>query len=66
MTKVTPTSARKSDHLQINLEDELHSGFSTGLERLHFTHNAVPELDYNQIDVSTTFLGKSLSIPLLI
>lgn len=66
MSKVTPTSARKSNHLQINLEDELQSGLSTGLERLRFTHNAVPELDFNQIDISTTFFGKSLSLPLLI
>jgi isopentenyl-diphosphate delta-isomerase len=66
MSKVTPTSARKSDHLQIAIEEDLQSGLSTGLELLRFTHNAVPELDLNQIDISTTFFNKRLTLPLLI
>ncbi|NQV14372.1 type 2 isopentenyl-diphosphate Delta-isomerase, partial [bacterium] len=31
-----------------------------------FIHNALPELDLQEIDTSTTFLGKKLSFPLLI
>jgi len=66
MSKVTPTSARKSNHIRINIEEDVRSDLTTGLERLRFTHNAVPEIDLRQIDPSTTFLGKPLSFPLLI
>jgi len=66
MSKVTPTSTRKTNHIRINLEEEVQSDLTTGLERFRFTHNAVPEIDFHQIDPSTTFLGKHLSFPLLI
>jgi isopentenyl-diphosphate delta-isomerase len=66
MSKVTPTSARKDDHIRINLEQDVQSGLSSGLERYHFIHNALPEIDIEKIDLSTTFLGKRLSCPILI
>ncbi len=66
MTKVTPTSIRKSDHIRINLEQDTQSGLTTNLERYHFAHNAVPELNLDEIATSMMFLGKQLAYPLLI
>jgi isopentenyl-diphosphate delta-isomerase len=66
MTKVTPTSSRKDDHIRINLEQDVQSALSTGLERLHFSHNAVPEINLRDIELSSTFLGKTFSAPILI
>lgn len=66
MSKVTPTSKRKSDHIRINLEEAVDSGLTTGLERLHFEHNAVPELNLDDITLDCEFLGKPLQAPLLI
>ncbi|MEJ2549257.1 MAG: type 2 isopentenyl-diphosphate Delta-isomerase [Anaerolineales bacterium] len=66
MTKVTPTSDRKKDHIRINLEQDTRSGLTTNLENYHFKHNAVPELNLEEIATSTTFLGKPLTCPLLI
>ena len=34
MEEVTPISARKSDHIRINLEEDVRSGLTTGLEAL--------------------------------
>ena len=45
MAKVTQTSSRKYDHIRINLEDNVSSGLTTGLERFHFVHEALPEID---------------------
>jgi isopentenyl-diphosphate delta-isomerase len=39
---------------------------TTGLERYRFTHCCLPELDRQDIDLLTTFLGKPLGAPLLI
>lgn len=66
MSKVTPTSRRKADHIQVSLEREVQSGLRTGLDDLRFEHNALPEIDMNEIDTSVNFLGKQLRIPILI
>jgi isopentenyl-diphosphate delta-isomerase len=66
MTEVTGTSARKADHIRINLEEDVRSGLTTGLERYHFVHQALPELDLKAVDTQTTWFGKTLRLPLLI
>jgi isopentenyl-diphosphate delta-isomerase len=66
MSKVTRTSKRKSDHVRINLDEDVRSGVTTGLENVRFKHNALPELNLEHVQTGTTFLGKSLSVPLLI
>ncbi len=66
MSKVTPLSSRKSDHIRINLEEDVRSGLTTGLERYRFNHRAVPELDLGAIDLAQTLFGKTLRAPLLI
>ena len=57
---------RKADHIRINLDHDVSSSLTTGLERYRFIHQAVPELDLAQVDTATTLLGKRLSAPLLI
>ncbi len=69
MAKVTPdvsTSARKADHIRINLEEDVRSGLTTGLERYHFIHQALPELDLAAVDTRVQWFGKTLAAPLLI
>ncbi|MCC6187510.1 MAG: type 2 isopentenyl-diphosphate Delta-isomerase [Anaerolineales bacterium] len=66
MTEVTGTAARKADHIRINLEEDVQSGLTTGLERYHFIHQALPELDLAAVDASVSWFGKRLRAPLLI
>lgn len=66
MAEVTGTTARKADHIRINLEEDVRSGLTTGLERYRFVHQALPELDLAQVDTSVTWFGKRLRSPLLI
>jgi isopentenyl-diphosphate delta-isomerase len=70
MVKVTPqptTESRKADHIRINLEENVQfPNTSTGLEKYKFMHQALPELNLEDIDTSMTLFGKSLSAPLLI
>lgn len=66
MSKVTQTSSRKSDHIRINLEENVDSGMTTGLERFHFVHEALPEINLEEIDLSVEVFGKKLLSPLLI
>ena len=57
---------RKSDHIQISLNEDVSSALTTGLEKLHFTHQALPEMNFEEIDPSFVLLGKDISFPLLI
>jgi isopentenyl-diphosphate delta-isomerase len=64
---LTKTQRRKKEHLELCLDTESVSSLtSTGLERYRFLHNALPELDIDELDLSTEFLGKRLKAPLLI
>lgn len=66
MKKVTNTSSRKADHIKINLEEDVQSSLTTGLENLYFLHEALPDFDLDQVDLTTQIFGKPLSSPLLI
>ena len=57
---------RKADHIKINLEKDVRSGLTTGLENYHFIHEALPELDLEQVDTSLSLFGKRLAAPILI
>ena len=36
---------RKADHIRINLEEDVASRITTGLEWYRFVHEALPEID---------------------
>lgn len=58
---------RKSEHIQISLNKKVTGkSISTGLESLHFIHNALPEIDYNEISIETAFLSFTCKTPFLI
>ena len=64
---LTKTQKRKKEHLEICLDTErVTSASGTGLNRYRFVHNALPEIDIDEIDLGTTFLGKRLQAPILI
>ncbi|MEM8673340.1 MAG: type 2 isopentenyl-diphosphate Delta-isomerase [Cyanobacteria bacterium P01_G01_bin.67] len=64
---MTNTQTRKADHLRICLEDDVQfRNLTNGLERYRFQHSCLPELDLDEVDLKTHFLGKILNAPLLI
>jgi isopentenyl-diphosphate delta-isomerase len=66
MPKVTQISSRKTDHIRINLEEDVRSGLTTGLERFHFVHQALPELNLADIDLNQNLFGHHLKLPILV
>lgn len=58
---------RKAEHLDICIHGDVESSLvSTGFERYRFRHTCLPELDFDDLDTHTTFLGWPLAAPLLI
>lgn len=66
MSKVTQISSRKADHIRINLEEEVGSGLTSGLERYHFVHQALPEMDLDNVSTRLELFGRRLEAPVLI
>jgi len=66
MSKVTQTGARKADHIRINLDEDVKSGLTTGFERYHFAHQALPELNLEDINLATEIFEHRLHAPILI
>jgi isopentenyl-diphosphate Delta-isomerase len=61
------TQQRKDDHIRINLEQDVYGReITTGFEQYRFVHNALPELDLHEIDLSAEFLGHPVQVPILI
>ncbi|MEW6605558.1 MAG: type 2 isopentenyl-diphosphate Delta-isomerase [Thermoproteota archaeon] len=58
---------RKKDGIDIPLQKNVQARTtSTYLEHVRLVHNALPELDYDDIDTSTEFLGRKFSAPIII
>lgn len=61
------TPPRKLDHIRIVLDSPIeYSNTTTMLEHIRFIPSAIHELDFESIDISTRFLDKKLSAPLII
>ncbi|WP_409299796.1 type 2 isopentenyl-diphosphate Delta-isomerase [Peribacillus sp. SCS-155] len=62
-----PISLRKEEHIRISLEEDVTGhGITTGLEDYCFVHQALPELDFRELNLTTSFLGKQLKVPFII
>lgn len=58
---------RKREGIEIPLNKDVQAKTtSTYLEYVKLIHNALPELDYDEIDISTNFLKRKFSAPLII
>ena len=66
MKKDAPISNRKTDHIYINLEKDVNSSLSTGLEGYQLIHQALPEISLAEVDLSQELFGKKQSVPLFV
>lgn len=58
---------RKTEHIRLCLQDNVEGvNKSTGLEGISFIHNALPEINFNDIDLQTSFLKKTIKAPFLV
>jgi isopentenyl-diphosphate delta-isomerase len=61
------TPRRKRDHIELALSDDSEfQAQDNGLDSLRLVHDALPELDFDRIELSTRFLDRTLRLPLII
>jgi isopentenyl-diphosphate delta-isomerase len=67
LAPIATTEERKQSHVEICLNGAVRFRTKTnGFEAYRFTHNAVPEINYADISLATTFLGRKISSPIMI
>lgn len=66
MKKDTQINDRKFEHIRINLEEDVQSGITTGLENYRLIHQALPELNLADVDLSQSLFGKRQRVPVLV
>lgn len=57
---------RKKDHVKLTASGDVAYRQTTGLSEYRFLHNALPEVDYDEVSTEIEFLGRSFSFPLFI
>jgi isopentenyl-diphosphate delta-isomerase len=58
--------SRKADHIRINLEEDVGSSITTGLELIRFVHEALPEINLEDVDTGQDLFGRRVCVPVLI
>lgn len=67
MKSLSKTRERKADHIKICLEENVQARkVTTGFEDVHLIHRALPEIERNKIDLSTTVFNHKFSAPLMV
>jgi len=57
---------RKKDHVALTLEEDVSYRKGTGFEQYDFNHNALPEVDLDEVETSSTLFGRRFAFPLFI
>jgi isopentenyl-diphosphate delta-isomerase len=57
---------RKKDHVDLCVNDDVGYETPTGFDQYYFRHNALPEVNLEDVSVEGTLLGRSFSFPLMI
>ena len=57
---------RKKDHVEVCLNDDVNYQQDNGLQNYQFIHNALPEVNFDEVTTEAEMLGRSFTFPLFI
>lgn len=57
---------KKDQQIKFAMSEAAGSSVDAGFDKYRFEHNALPEINFSEIDTSTQFLGRKLNLPLII
>lgn len=57
---------RKKDHVDVCLNDDVNYQQNNGLQEYQFVHNALPEVDFDEVTTEAELLGRTFSFPLFV
>jgi len=63
---MTDIRDRKKDHVELTVTDGTQYVQDTGFEHFKFIHNALPEVNFNDVSTEKTLLGRTFRFPLFV
>ncbi|MEQ9310524.1 MAG: type 2 isopentenyl-diphosphate Delta-isomerase [Balneolaceae bacterium] len=63
---MTDIRQRKKDHVELTVTEGTQYSQSTGFDQFYFNHNALPEVNLNEVSTEASLLGRTFSFPLFI
>lgn len=57
---------RKADHVDLCVNEDVSYNTSAGFDRYYFRHNALPDVNLDDVSVEAKLLGRTFSFPLFI
>jgi len=57
---------RKREHIERAMENNTQYNKKTGFESIELIHNALPEIDFKDVETKLKFLGKEINAPIMI
>jgi isopentenyl-diphosphate delta-isomerase len=60
------TQSRKKEHIDVVLDNDVQYEFCAGFNHLQLMHNALPEIDLEDVDLSSKFLRKQVKYPIIV
>jgi isopentenyl-diphosphate Delta-isomerase len=64
--EVDPVEARKAEHLRVTATRDVNTRAAPGWADVHLVHEALPEIDLDQVDLSLELFGRRLQAPLVL
>jgi isopentenyl-diphosphate Delta-isomerase len=61
-----PVEARKAEHLRVSATADVDTRVGPGWEDVHLVHEALPDVDFDEISLNVTLFGKALRAPLVL
>ena len=65
-TDLAPFARRKKEHIALSLKKENEAQEGTGLNLVSLNHSALPEMDFSEVDISTSLFGQKLKTPFVV
>lgn len=59
-------SQRKSDHIRIALDPRVQAEGMNGLDKVTLIHEALPNINFSEVDISASFFSQKLNSPIFI
>ncbi|MFN1833866.1 type 2 isopentenyl-diphosphate Delta-isomerase [Balneola sp. MJW-20] len=57
---------RKKDHIQLTINDKTQYDLKSGFEEYYFDHNALPEVNIEEVSTKADLCGRQFSMPLFL
>jgi isopentenyl-diphosphate delta-isomerase len=61
-----PIEARKAEHLRVTATQDVNTRAAAGWADVHLVHEALPEIDLDQVELGVQLFGRRLAAPLVL